>query len=170
MYRRQDWYDAFDLSYDMSVPNVAHLEPQGGGCCTVMPYFIGKVLELPLTTTQDYSLFHIIGDYSIDLWKRQIDMILRRNGLISFIVHPDYIRQEKEQSVYRDLLAHLASMRDRAKLWTALPGQVDRWWRNRAEMELIEQDGAWRIEGPDQERGRVAFASLQNGRIVYRLA
>jgi hypothetical protein len=170
MYRRQDWYDAFDLSYDMSVPNVAHLEPQGGGCCTAMPYFIGKILELPLTTIQDYSLFHIIGDYSIDLWKRQIDMILRRNGLISFIVHPDYIRREKEQSVYRDLLEHLASMRERTNLWTALPGDVDRWWRNRAEMNLIEQDGSWRIEGPDQERGRVAFASLQNGRIVYRLA
>jgi hypothetical protein len=168
MYRRQDWYDAFDLSYDMSVPNVAHLEPQGGGCCTVMPYFIGNVLELPLTTTQDYSLFHIIGDYSIDLWKRQIDMILRRNGLISFIVHPDYIRREKEQSVYRELLAHLMTMREHTNLWTALPGEVDRWWRNRAEMKLIEENGTWRIEGPDQERARVAFASLHNGRIVYR--
>jgi hypothetical protein len=168
MYRRQDWYDAFDLSYDMSVPNVAHLEPQGGGCCTVMPYFMGNVLELPLTTTQDYSLFHIIGDYSIDLWKRQIDMILRRNGLISFIVHPDYIRREKEQSVYRELLAHLMTMREHTNLWTALPGEVDRWWRNRAEMKLIEENGTWRIEGPDQERARVAFASLHNGRIVYR--
>ncbi|MFL4245770.1 hypothetical protein, partial [Escherichia coli] len=58
MYREQQWYDAFEFSYDMSVPNVAHLEPQRGGCCTVMPYFIGKILELPLTTIQDYSLFH----------------------------------------------------------------------------------------------------------------
>ena len=53
----------------MSVPNVAHLEPQRGGCCTVMPYFVGDVLELPLTTIQDYSLFHILGDYSTTLWK-----------------------------------------------------------------------------------------------------
>src|SRR5262249_140382 len=49
MYRKQDWYDVFEFSYDMSVPNVAHLEPFRGGCCTVMPYFIGKILELPLT-------------------------------------------------------------------------------------------------------------------------
>jgi len=27
MYRNQDWYDLFEFSYDMSVPNVAHLEP-----------------------------------------------------------------------------------------------------------------------------------------------
>src|SRR5580704_8149408 len=41
MYRNLDWYDAFEFSYDMSVPNVAHLEPQRGGCCTVMPFFVG---------------------------------------------------------------------------------------------------------------------------------
>ena len=72
MYREQDWFEAFEFSYDMSVPNVAHLEPQRGGCCTVMPYFIGDLLELPLTTAQDYSLFHILGDYSTTLWKEQI--------------------------------------------------------------------------------------------------
>ena len=37
MYRNQDWYDVFEFSYDMSVPNVAHLDPMRGGCCTVMP-------------------------------------------------------------------------------------------------------------------------------------
>ncbi len=91
MYREQHWFDAFDFSYDMSVPNVAHLEPQRGGCCTVMPYFVGDLLELPLTTTQDYSLFHILGDYSTALWREQIELIVARNGLVSFIAHPDYL-------------------------------------------------------------------------------
>ena len=91
MYREQQWYDAFEFSYDMSVPNVAHLEPQRGGCCTVMPYFVGKILELPLTTIQDYSLFHILGDYSISLWQQQIDAIREQNGLITFLAHPDYL-------------------------------------------------------------------------------
>ena len=50
MYREQSWFDAFEFSYDMSVPNASHLEPQRGGCCTVMPYFVGDILELPLTT------------------------------------------------------------------------------------------------------------------------
>jgi len=72
MYRNQDWYDSFDFSYDMSAPNVAHLDPMRGGCCTVMPYFIGKILELPVTTSQDYTLFHMLNDYSIDLWKQQL--------------------------------------------------------------------------------------------------
>ena len=42
LYRNADWYGAFEFSYDMSLPNVAHLDPQRGGCCTVMPFFIGE--------------------------------------------------------------------------------------------------------------------------------
>lgn len=61
MYRNQSWFDKLEFAYDMSVPNVAHLEPQRGGCCTVMPYIIGDLVELPLTTIQDYSLFNILN-------------------------------------------------------------------------------------------------------------
>jgi hypothetical protein len=170
MYRNQDWYDAFDFSYDMSVPNVAHLEPQRGGCCTVMPYFIGKILELPLTTIQDYSLFHILGDYSIDLWKLQIDLILKRNGLISFIVHPDYVIDKRARQVYADLLQHLVQLRDDRKIWIALPGDVNRWWRNRSQMKLVRTGNDWKIEGPGSEQARVAYAALnEQGRIVYNV-
>ena len=82
----------------MSVPNGAHLEPQRGGCCTVMPYFVGKILELPLTTAQDYSLFFILGDYSTSLWRQQIATILEQNGLVSVIAHPDYLVGERERA------------------------------------------------------------------------
>jgi len=68
LYRNADWYGALDFSYDLSVPNVGHLEAQQGGCCTVMPFFVGNTLQLPLTTTQDYSLFNILKSYSINLW------------------------------------------------------------------------------------------------------
>src|SRR5207253_3609423 len=119
MYRNLDWYDAYEFSYDMSVPNVAHLEPQRGGCCTVMPFFVGKILELPLTTTQDYSLFQILRDYSIGLWKKQIDLIGEKHGLISFIIHPDYIIEQKAQNTYKSLLEHLARLRSDGKTWIA---------------------------------------------------
>ena len=109
LYRNADWYEAFEFSYDMSIPNVAHLDPQRGGGCTVMPYFIGKIVELPLTCTQDYTLFKILDDYSIDLWKRQIAVVRANHGLISFIVHPDYPIERRAQATYRALLTHLAS-------------------------------------------------------------
>lgn len=169
MYREQGWYDAFEFSYDMSVPNVAHLEPQRGGCCTVMPYFVGNVLELPLTTIQDYSLFHILATYSTALWKEQIDLILAQNGLISFIIHPDYLIETCARAVYHDLLTHLCELRAERKLWMALPGDVDGWWRSRNLMTLVPNGGSWRVEGPESHRARVAYATLEDDRLVYKL-
>lgn len=169
MYRNQEWYDIFEFSYDMSVPNVAHLESMRGGCCTVMPYFIGKIVELPLTTSQDYSLFHIMKDYSIELWKQQLALIGKRNGLMSLITHPDYLVERRARIVYESLLDYLCQMVTRERIWTALPGDVDRWWRARSQMELIRRDGVWRIEGPGSDRARVAYASIDGDHIVYSL-
>lgn len=169
MYRNLDWYDAYDFSYDMSMPNVAHLEPQRGGCCTVFPYFVGKILEIPLTTCQDYSLFQILNDYSIDLWKKQIELIRSRNGLMSFIAHPDYLTSASARKVYEALLDHLRQMVASEKIWMALPGEVNRWWRARSEMKLVQKSAGWEIEGPERERARVAYAVLDRGRLVYTL-
>ncbi len=170
LYRNQEWFDALKFSYDMSVPNVAHLDPQRGGCCTVMPYFIGDILELPVTTTQDYMLFHLLEDYSLDLWKKQIEIILKKNGLISFIIHPDYMIEQKARSVYESLLEHLQQLRSEKKLWFAVPGEVDQWWRQRSQMQLVEQDGRWCIEGPGSERARVAFAKVAGDQLEYEVA
>jgi len=170
MYRNQDWFEMLDLSYDMSVPNVAHLEPQRGGCCTVFPYFVGELLELPLTTTQDYSLLHILGDYSIELWTKQIDLIRERHGLISFITHPDYLIESRAGQVYRNLLDYIAKLKESSQVWAALPGEIDRWWRDRSQMCLVPDGESWRIEGTRCERARLAYASLSNGRVVYSLA
>ncbi len=170
MYRNQDWYDAFDFSYDMSVPNVAHLEPLRGGCCTVMPYFIGKVLELPLTTVQDYSLFHILHLYSIELWKQQLALIKERNGLMSFITHPDYLVDKSARDVYESLLDYLRQMIASEGLWAALPGDVNRWWRARSEMKLVSRGDEWEIVGPEKDRARVAYARLDGGRVAYEVA
>jgi hypothetical protein len=169
MYREQSWYDALAFSYDMSVPNVAHLEPQRGGCCTVMPYFVGHLLELPLTTIQDYSLFHILGTYSIDLWKKQIGLILAQNGLISVLTHPDYLIERRARAVYVELLAFLHGLRDTGNLWIALPSAVDRWWRSRQQMALVPDGTSWRIAGPECQRARVAYAAFKDGRLAYEL-
>jgi hypothetical protein len=170
MYREQSWFDAFEFSYDMSVPNAAHLEPQRGGCCTVMPYFVGDILELPLTTVQDYTLFHILNDYSTKLWKQQIRLILQKHGLVSVISHPDYLTGESQREVYTELLKHVADLRDRKRVWVALPGEVNAWWRNRHRMTLVPEGDAWRVEGPGSERAKVAYARLESGRVTYALA
>lgn len=170
LYRNADWFDAFEFDYDMSLPNVAHLDPQRGGCCTVMPFFIGRIVELPVTCTQDYTLFRVLNDYSLDLWKQQIALIRQNHGLISFIVHPDYVMDERAQDTYKALLEFLACLRTKDGVWTALPREVASWWRQRSEMQLVSENGEWRVEGPGSERACVAYASLAGDTVTYCLA
>ncbi len=167
LYRNAEWYHALDVSYDMSIPNVAHLDPQRGGCCTVFPYFIGNILELPVTLTQDYTLFHILREHSIALWKQQIALILERNGLVNVVVHPDYIIPVKAKRTYCDLLEYLVGLRREQRVWLCLPRDVNTWWRARQNMRLVNEKGKWRIEGEGNERARVAYASLKENQVVY---
>ncbi len=170
LYRRPEWYDAFEFAFDMSVPNVAHLDPQPGGCCTVMPYFIGDILELPVTTIQDYTLFHVLRERRIDLWKDQVDRILGKSGLVSFIVHPDYIIEHDTLSLYKILLGYFQELRQKTRIWAALPGEVDSWWRARNKMSVVKDGNSWRIVGDRAERAVLAFAKNVDGNLVYELA
>lgn len=169
LYRTLDWWKDLDFAYDMSVPSVGHLEAQQGGCCSVTPFFVGHILELPVTTTQDYSLFYILKQFTIDLWVRQIKAVSEQHGLLNFIVHPDYLIERRSRDTYTQLLAHLARLRGEGRLWIALPREVNDWWRQRARMRLVNSRNGWAVEGEGQERARIAYASLQGDRLVYTL-
>lgn len=170
LYRNLAWYGALECQYEMSVPNVAHLDPQRGGCCTVMPYFIGDIVEIPLTTIQDYALFHILSDYSINLWQQQLDIIGKSHGIATFNIHPDYIINVRARAIYVQLLKHIAKLRADGRIWMALPSEVDKWWRNRAQMSIVRRCGQWKIEGPDNGRARLAYARLHDHRLEYSWA
>jgi hypothetical protein len=169
LYRKPEWYGAFEFSFDMSMPNVAPMDPQRGGCCTVMPYFIGDLLELPVTTVQDYTLFNVLNQHSIELWKTQMQLILSKNGLISFIVHPDYVVEQRPRVVYESLLTHIQVAREENAIWCARPSEVDNWWRARNKMTVEKQGNSWRIMGKGAERASLAYAVNKGGRIVYEL-
>jgi len=131
-----------------------------------MPYFVGNLLELPVTTTQDYTLFHILRDYKADLWKTQIELIMDKHGLLSFIIHPDYVTTGPERKVFEALLSRLAELRRDEGVWIATPGEVNRWWRQRAGMRIVEDHEGVRIEGEGSERARIAYASAVDGRLA----
>jgi hypothetical protein len=136
----------------------------------VTPYFLHHLVELPLTTTQDYTLFHILGEHSIDLWKRQIQVVVSHHGLISFNIHPDYLLERRAITVYRRLLEHLRETTEREFLWRALPGEVASWWRDRSQMQLeATSNGEWRVTGPGARRARVAHARLEDERIIVEV-
>ncbi|PYT57956.1 MAG: hypothetical protein DMG35_19295 [Acidobacteria bacterium] len=170
LYRKPEWYDALEFAFDMSFPNVAPLDPQHGGCCTVMPFFIGNMLELPVTTVQDYTLFHVLNERSIDLWRSQIDLVLNKNGLLSFIVHPDYLLEPDTLAVYKKLLGHLRDIMEKTPVWCALPSEINAWWRARSKMSLVKDGSSWRIAGDGAERAVLAYAKNVEDRIVYELS
>jgi len=167
LYRNLDWFDRLDFEYDMTVPNVGHLEAQRGGCCTVFPYFVGGLLELPLTTTQDYTLFHILRDHRLELWKKQAAGVTARHGLLSFIVHPDYLLESKARDTYHDLLEFLNRFRSERGMWIATASELNDWWRLRSRMTLTGRRGAWRMKGQGSERAQVAYARIRDGRVTY---
>lgn len=170
LYRKPEWYDGLEFAFDMSFPNVAPMDPQPGGCCTVMPFFIGNMLELPVTTVQDYTLFHVLNERSIDLWKSQIEVVFRKHGLLSFIVHPDYIVQPDTLSVYKQLLSYLQELREKTAIWSALPSEINAWWRARSKMSVVKDGPSWRVVGEGSERAVLAYAKNVDGNIVYEFS
>ncbi|MGA7448007.1 MAG: hypothetical protein WBW83_14485, partial [Terriglobales bacterium] len=61
---------------------------------------------------------------------------------------------------------YLARLRQEKEVWITTPGEVNRWWRQRAEMRLVEDGDGWQIEGAGKERARIAYASAKEGRLV----
>jgi len=170
LYRKTDWFRDLHFAYDMSVPNVARLEAQRGGCCTIMPYTLpGGMTEIPVTVTEDYTLFHVLKDYSTSLWKKQLNIIVEGHGVMNIIVHPDYITGGRAQDLFKELMQDLVELRSKRNIWIPLPKDVDCWWRQRNEMQLIPDGRAWKVTGPGSERAAVAYAHVENGNLQYEL-
>lgn len=168
MYRQPEWFAELNVSYDMSIPNSAHMEPQRGGCCTVMPFFVGDILELPLTTTQDWAMFNVLQEHTTELWQRQMQIIANANGMASFITHPDYLITPQAQTVYSNLLSKLSDLKE-SNVWMALPREINQWWRERALMQLCRIEGRWTVVGEGKQRARIAHARLVDGKLSYSI-
>ena len=134
-----------------------------------MPYRIGEIAGT--AAYNDAGLFFVPDDGRLldRALEKECSQILGRNGLVSFIVHPDYLVEQRARKVYLDLLDYLSRPACEQELWTALPRDVNRWWRNRGQMKLVRDGDRWHIEGPDKDRARIAYAVKQGDRIAYRL-
>jgi hypothetical protein len=169
MYRNLDWIKELNFDYDMSCPTAAHLEPQRGGCCSIMPFSVGAKIELPLTMTQDYTLYYIMGSYSTELWERELETLIQSNGLIAFNIHPDYVVPSHARRVYVQLLRLLHPLIESKRVWQALPRDVARWWQQRSRLTLVKQGSEWRICGEGAEKAQLAFAYVQDEQVRYRM-
>jgi peptidoglycan/xylan/chitin deacetylase (PgdA/CDA1 family) len=155
-HRVHEWISELPVAYDCSFPHSDPYEPQPGGCCTLWPYQIGSVVELPYTTPQDHTLFNLLREQTIDLWLRQVEAIDARYGLIQFLTHPDrgYLGDARNRALYSGLLDALGM---RNGLWRALPREVAHWWKTRMRAPVTDENMSL---GLIRRNGESAFAVL----------
>jgi peptidoglycan/xylan/chitin deacetylase (PgdA/CDA1 family) len=162
-HRNAEWMPELGCLYDSSFPDTDPFEPQPGGCCSILPFFLGDLVELPITLVQDHTLFAILRADSIEEWTRKSDWIIEHQGLINLITHPDYLDTPRRLRLYEEFLEYLAAQ---SGGWHALPREVAQWWRTRAGLRLVEEDGEVRVEGTGCERASIARARADGYDVV----
>jgi hypothetical protein len=150
-----DWLGELPIEYDGTIPHSDPYEPQPGGCCSLWPFFVGDVVELPYTLPQDHTLLTLLGHRTPDLWISAANEIEQRFGLIHCVSHPDpgYLGDPPKRVIYGEFLQ---AMSERHGVWHALPREVASWWRRRStgadgavgRVRLAVGDGAALIEPP----------------------
>ena len=56
-HRNRTFVQQLGMEHDSSWSDVARYEPQKGGSCSWLPFFIGEVVELPITMPMDHTVF-----------------------------------------------------------------------------------------------------------------
>jgi glycosyltransferase involved in cell wall biosynthesis len=86
-----------EIGYDSSTFDTDPFEPQPDGLGTIFPLWVpgnnGQkgFVELPYTLPQDHTLFILMREKNIDIWKRKLNWIAEKGGMALLITHPDYM-------------------------------------------------------------------------------
>ena len=135
MLHNLEWLRDLNVKYDASTFDTDPFEPQRDGVNTIFPFWVsrpdgGGYVELPYTLPQDSTMFLLLEENSIDIWKRKIDWIVGRGGMVLLNVHPDYVgfgekigRREFPVAHYRELLSYIRE-KYAGLYWHALPCEV----------------------------------------------
>jgi len=143
MHRNLDWIHELEMEYDISTFDTDPFEPQPEGMATIFPFFVHGhnghrgYVELPYTLPQDFTLFVLMREKNIDIWKRKLDWVVEKNGMALLITHPDYMnfRQRKNgleeypSELYGELLDY-ASEKYGGQYWHVLPRELACRWRD----------------------------------------
>ena len=149
-----------DFDYDTSYPDSDPFEPQSGGCCTWLPFFIGNVVELPMTMTQDHTLFTILRQSDEHAWVEKAELLRARGALVTLDTHPDYLIAGEILVAYRRFLESMLRYDD---AWRALPREVSAWWRDRAGLEVQRDADGWGVVGHRAQEARMEFVETNVG-------
>ena len=142
MQHKLEWLHVLGVDYDASTFDTDPFEPEPDGVGTIFPFWVPGpnrtgYVELPYTLVQDFTLFGVLRERNIDVWKRKLDWIVERGGMALLNTHPDYMcfegqqnRDEYPVAHYEELLRYVRSKYE-GSYWSALPREVARHYRDR---------------------------------------
>jgi predicted glycosyltransferase len=136
MHHNLKWLKRLNVAYDCSTFDFDPFEPQPDGVETIFPFRIERedgssFVELPYTLIQDFNLFVVLQERSIDLWKKKLDWIAEKGGMALLDTHPDFMcfngnkipYNQYPISFYEEFLDY-AKSRYGNEYWHATPHQV----------------------------------------------
>lgn len=143
MHSNLEWINLLNIEYDSSTFDTDPFEPKPIGKGTIFPFWVeekdtGKgYVELPYTLPQDFTLFILMREKNINIWKEKLEWIVRHGGMALITVHPDYINftagdcsfEEYPVDYYRDFLLHIKETYE-GQYWQALPKDIARFFRD----------------------------------------
>jgi glycosyltransferase involved in cell wall biosynthesis len=141
MQHRLAWLHKLGVQYDASTFDTDPFEPEPDGVGTVFPFWVpgpngSGYVELPYTLVQDFTLFVVLQERDIDIWKRKLDWIVERGGMALLNTHPDYMCFDGENagrefpvSYYEEFLSYVRD-RYQGTFWSALPRDVAHYCAN----------------------------------------
>ena len=144
--RSVDWISTMNFDFDSTFADTDPYEVQPGGTCSVFPFFLRGMIELPYTLPQDHTLMNVLHMDPLPMWREKLRWITSVGGMILTLVHPDYCGTSSHLHKYEELLKEL---RDLDSSWRALPSQVAAWWRRRSQLRLAVTGEHPIINGPD---------------------
>jgi hypothetical protein len=142
MYHNLEWINALDVEYDSSTFDTDPFEPQPDGVGTIFPFWVQDgcadrgFIELPYTLPQDFTLFVLMRERNIDIWRKKLDWIVEKGGMALFITHPDYMNfdgkkpgmEEYAIEFYEAFLGYIKN-RYWGQYWHVLPREMARFWK-----------------------------------------
>lgn len=149
MYHDLDLLHYLDIEYDASTFDTDPFEPQPDGMGTIFPLSVsmngssGKgYVELPYTLPQDFLLFVLMKERTIDVWKRKLDWIVSHGGMAMLITHPDYMNfgddlhyEKYPARYYEEFLDYVASKYE-GEYWHALPRDIARFCSDKSSDQM----------------------------------
>ena len=141
MQHKLEWLHLLGVDYDESTFDTDPFEPQPDGAGTIFPFWVpgpngSGFVELPYSLPQDFTLFAVLREPNIDIWKKKLDWVAERGGMALINTHPDYMcfdghqkgRDEFPVSFYREFLRYVKH-KYAGQYWPALPREVSSFYR-----------------------------------------